>query len=186
MVISLIGFMGAGKSVAGRELASLSGFAFIDLDEEVSRICGRSPREIIEKDGESSFRTLELNVLRDVLSSVKSDTVIALGGGTVTVPESLELVLSSTVCVYLRTTAQTVADRLYNDADRPLLPSSVAGIGALMAARESIYSRAHITVDTDGLSPSEVASAVAVALQRHPASVDAIPDRARQKKMTGA
>jgi shikimate kinase len=77
----IVGFMGAGKSSVARELARHLSCEMIDLDELITAREGRTPQEIIERDGESRFRDLETVALHDALE--RSDAlIISTGGGT--------------------------------------------------------------------------------------------------------
>ena len=160
MIISLTGFMGCGKSSTGRELTLRLGAAFIDLDGEIVARSGRSIPEIFREGGEVAFRAAELEALQAVLDAAdaaQGDTVLALGGGTLTVPAARERVLARTRCVWLRTRLETIRQRLgATDASRPLF----ADAEALYAARVPIYAQAPFAVDTDGNTPAEVAEAI--------------------------
>ena len=160
MIISLTGFMGCGKSSTGREFALRLGAAFIDLDGEIVARSGRSIPEIFRDGGEAAFRAAELQALQAVLDAAdaaQGDTVLALGGGTLTVPAAREMVLARTRCVWLRTRLETIRQRLgATDASRPLF----ADAETLYAARVPIYAQAHFAVDTDGKSPAEVAEKI--------------------------
>src|SRR5207248_9678402 len=83
--IVILGFMGCGKTTVARELARQLECSFVDLDSFVTQLHGRSPAEIIQQDGEDSFREIETLALRDVLQE-KHARVIAVGGGTWTIP----------------------------------------------------------------------------------------------------
>lgn len=151
--------MGCGKSSTGRALAERLGARFVDLDAEIVARTGRSIPDIFREGGEAAFRAAELETLRDVLDGADAagDTVLALGGGTLTVPASQGLILSRTECVWLRTRLETIRERLgAADASRPLF----ADADALYAARAPIYAQAPFAVDTDGLSPAQVAGEV--------------------------
>lgn len=89
--IVITGFMAAGKTGVARALAARLGCAMIDLDEHVAARTGRTPRQIIEEDGEPRFRELETDALREVLEQNKA-RVVALGGGTWTAEENRALV----------------------------------------------------------------------------------------------
>ena len=65
--IVLIGMPGSGKSTVGN-LLHVDGFEFIDTDAEVEKRCGCSIRELIQAKGETYFRNLETEVIRDVSS----------------------------------------------------------------------------------------------------------------------
>ena len=153
--------MGCGKSSTGRELAEILGAGFIDLDELVVRREGRNIPEIF-LDGEAAFRRAEAGALASLLESHgPSPLVIALGGGTLTSPPARDLVLDRTLCVWLRTRLGTIRGRLgASDSSRPLFKDA----DRLFAERESIYSAAAFAVDTDGLTPREVALSIAALL----------------------
>ena len=173
MTISLTGFMGCGKSSTGRALAERLGARFVDLDAEIVARDGRPIPEIFRDGGEAAFRAIELETLRAVLdeaAQAPGDVVLALGGGALTLPESRELIFSRTRCVWLRTSLETIRERLgAADASRPLF----ADAEALFARRAPIYAQAPFAVDTDGLTPAEVASAILSVLTT--SSVSATP-----------
>ena len=152
--------MGCGKSSTGRKLAGRLDARFVDLDAEIVARGGRPIPEIFAEGGEAAFRAMELQTLRAVLDEADAaggDTVLAMGGGTLTVPEARELVLSRTRCVWLRTRLETVRERLgAADASRPLF----ADAEALFTDRQDTYAQAPFAVDTDGRTPEEVAAAI--------------------------
>ena len=183
--------MGCGKSTVGRELARALGCPFVDLDEYIVSCECRSIPEIFADGGEPAFRAVELQALRSVLASygtglvADSDSapgcgmtsgsgiasacslVLSLGGGTLTTPECRELIKTQCFNVYLRTSAATIRSRLGTKADakaplragRPLLRPDFEN---LLESRRPIYeSSADIIIDTDSLSPAEIASFIA-------------------------
>jgi shikimate kinase len=72
--------MGCGKSVVARALAAHLNVSFVDLDESITDRTGRTPAQLIKEDGESAFRCIETDTLREVLDAGEAG-VIALGGG---------------------------------------------------------------------------------------------------------
>ena len=68
MIISLIGFMGCGKSSVGRELSRLLCCPFMDLDDLIVQREGRAIPEIFSTDGEGAFRRMEHEALRRVVA----------------------------------------------------------------------------------------------------------------------
>src|SRR5690625_5813949 len=81
MLISLMGYMGSGKSTIGKELAKTFNYKFIDLDEFIEASENQSISEIFKNGGEIKFRKLERLYLLEILEEEKN-AVIALGGGT--------------------------------------------------------------------------------------------------------
>jgi Shikimate kinase len=162
MMIALTGFMGSGKTTVGKVLADFLGCPFMDLDDLVVKKAGKSIPDIFAQDGEPAFRQLEAQVLRKTVEKyAESTAVLALGGGAVLAPSSAALLHEKTVCIYLRASLETLLARLEGEtAGRPLADASLA---ARLAAREPIYEKtAHVVIDTDGLSPDEVADEIII------------------------
>lgn len=162
MMITLTGFMGSGKTTVGKVLADFLGCPFMDLDDLVVKKAGKSIPDIFAQDGEPAFRELEAQILRKTVAKyAESTAVLALGGGAVLAPASAALLHGKTVCIYLRATLETLLARLEGEtAGRPLADASFAG---RLASREPIYEEtAHVIVDTDGLSPDEVADEIII------------------------
>ena len=162
MMITLTGFMGSGKTTVGKVLADFLGCPFMDLDDLVVKKAGKSIPDIFAQDGEPAFRELEAQILRKTVAKyAESTAVLALGGGAVLAPASAALLHEKTVCIYLRATLETLLARLEGEtAGRPLADASLAD---RLASRESLYEKtAHVIVDTDGLSPDEVADEIII------------------------
>jgi shikimate kinase len=182
MMITLTGFMGSGKTTVGKVLADFLGCPFMDLDDLVVKKAGKSIPDIFAQDGEPAFRELEARLLRQTVEKYAESTVVlALGGGAILAPASAALLHDKTVCIYLRATLDTLLARLAGEtAGRPLLqeiPDQVgkddemtvmpgpdrASVAARLAAREPLYEEtAHVTIDTDGLTPDEVADEIII------------------------
>jgi len=79
--IFLVGFMGSGKNTVGRELAHRLSWNFKDLDALIEARESQTIPEIFTKKGEPHFRAAETNALRDLIDSLKGNTIVALGGG---------------------------------------------------------------------------------------------------------
>ena len=162
MIITLTGFMGSGKTTVGKVLADFLGCPFFDLDDVIVKKAGKSIPDIFAQDGEAAFRDLEAQLLRQqVKKYAESTVVLALGGGAVLAPASASLLHEKTVCIYLRATLDTLLARLEGEpAGRPLADASLAD---RLAAREPLYEQtAHVIIDTDGLSPDEVADEIII------------------------
>ena len=161
-MITLTGFMGSGKTTVGKVLADFLGCPFMDLDDLIVKKAGKSIPEIFAQDGEPAFRQLEARLLRQTVEKYTENTVVlALGGGAVTAPASAALLREKTVCIYLRATLETLQSRLEGEtAGRPLADASLAD---RLAAREPLYEEtAHVIIDTDGLTPDEVADEIII------------------------
>ena len=162
MMITLTGFMGSGKTTVGKVLADFLGCPFLDLDDLVVKKAGKSIPDIFTQDGEPVFRQLEAQLLRKTIEKYAEGTaVLALGGGAVLAPASASLLHEKTVCIYLRVSLETILQRLAGEtAGRPLADDALA---SRLAEREPIYEKtAHVILDTDGLSPDEVADEIII------------------------
>jgi shikimate kinase len=122
--IVITGFMGSGKTTVARALAGLLGSDAMDLDESVTRSEKRSPKEIIEQDGEDGFRETETRVLGDLLTT-NPGGVVALGGGTWTIPENRTLLAEhGAITIWLDAPFELCWNRIEASGQkRPLAPS---------------------------------------------------------------
>lgn len=98
--VILIGMPGCGKTTVGRALAEKLGRDFVDLDQEIVRRAGKPIPEIFTQEGETAFRTLESQVVRDTGS--RTGLVISTGGGVVTRRENYAPLHQNGVLLYLR------------------------------------------------------------------------------------
>ena len=154
--------MGSGKSTVGRLLADALGCPFLDLDEVIVKKAGKSIPDIFAADGEGAFRALEKTALEQTVKKYGENTaVLALGGGTVTVPGAIGLLQNKTTCIYLKASLETLLGRLEGQTEgRPLADENMA---ARLAAREPLYAQAaHVSMETDGLSPEEIADEIII------------------------
>src|SRR4051812_10890047 len=108
--VYLIGFMGAGKTTIGRQLARKLGWKFIDLDKEIEQEEKRQIAEIFQESGEPQFRVIEKRYLKQL--SYSTNAIIALGGGTYIDPQNRALTDLTGLTVWLKVSFATVADRV--------------------------------------------------------------------------
>ena len=122
--ISLIGFMGCGKSSVGKILATLlPECRLIDLDTYIEEKQGKNIPEIFNEYGEAAFRRMEREALEEIFSDKsRPRAILSLGGGTVTSEQCRQLIRQHTDCFYLRATTDTLLDNLEGHSDgRPML-----------------------------------------------------------------
>ena len=163
--VVLVGVPGAGKTTVGRLLAELMQTTFVDSDQVIEERTGKTVADIFTQDGEPAFRTLEHEVIVDLISSGQG--VIALGGGALADLATRKHVSEATAVWLVAGLAQAV-ERVGMNRNRPLLLGNVRGqLAELMTAREPIYREvANVTVDTSKLTPTEVATAIVIELQK--------------------
>jgi len=158
--IVLVGFMGTGKSTVSRLLAERLGWQRIDSDEEIERRSGKTIPELFAEGGEDYFRDVETAVL-EALMALEQPAVIATGGGAVLRETNRACMLNSSFVVALKADEAHIIARVGNDPSRPLLQGdAAANVRRLLDARRTAYDFATLSIDTTGLTPNEVCSAI--------------------------
>ena len=146
--IVLTGMPGSGKSTVGN-LLHVDGFEFIDIDAEVEKRCGCSIKELIQAKGETYFRDLETEVIRDVSS--QSCRIISTGGGAILREENVRLLRQNGKLFFL----DADLNRLQATDSRPLSDTHEK-LQKLYAERIDIYrGTAHVIVPDLGSAEAE-------------------------------
>ncbi|TSA26106.1 MAG: shikimate kinase [Bacteroidetes bacterium] len=149
--IYLIGYMTSGKSWLGKELASLTGMEFIDLDELFEERFRVSITDFFAKYGEHLFRQLERELL--LQTAGLGQGIISTGGGAPCFSNNMAFVLKSGTSIYLRMQLPDLIKRIRGiRKKRPLLkdltPSEVAAyVRNQLAEREPYYLQADYIFD---------------------------------------
>jgi shikimate kinase len=149
--IYITGFMGSGKTTAGKKLASRLKWSFIDLDHELEVAAGKSINDLFSESGEESFRKLESETLRNL--DIQKDTVISAGGGTPCFSDNMEFMNNTGIVIYLRMTPGQLRNRLSaEEGRRPLLKDITKNnllqyIEEEVSEREKYYNRASIIIN---------------------------------------
>jgi 3-dehydroquinate synthetase len=134
--VALAGFMGAGKSTVGAELARMLDRPFVDLDVEIERRAGASVVELFANVGEEGFRRIEQETAGEVLLAPEP-SVLALGGGAVLAAPTRELLAERALTVLLEVEPDVAWQRI-RDGGRPLATSEQA-FQDLFEARRVVY-----------------------------------------------
>jgi shikimate kinase len=143
--------MGSGKTTAGKKLASLLGWSFIDLDKRIEEYAGKTIPEIFSQSGEDYFRIIETQLLRNLKMCTK--TVISTGGGTPCYIDNMDYMIETGLTIYLKLTPAELRSRLsQSKAERPLIKDLdqeelTSFIKEKLAVREKWYERSDITMD---------------------------------------
>lgn len=159
MNIVLCGMMGCGKTSVAAELAKL-GYKVIDTDALIVERYG-DINGIFASRGEQYFRDIEAQITEEIAKNY-SGAVISLGGGCVLRAENVKNLKASGKIFYLRAKAETLIDRLKGDTSRPLLKGGLEErVNSILSVRSGIYEDvADFIIDTDGLSPAEIAQII--------------------------
>lgn len=170
--IILIGPSGAGKSSTGTALAGLLGWPCLDSDKHIETAAGKTIRLIFQEDGEPAFRKMENELLDSLCHSSPTGLILACGGGLPVGGESaganLEKLKALGLTIYLTASVKTLAARIEaGEAEtRPLIgrlgneAELKSRLTSLLSGRRAIYEKAHLTIDTENKTVSEVAATI--------------------------
>ena len=158
-IVYLAGFMGAGKSTVGPILANTLGWNYYDLDKVIEERLGKKIKTIFEENGETFFRHIESEVLKEL--SHNNNVIISLGGGTIVNQNNLNIIKNTGKIIYLKASIDSIYKRVAFKRDRPNLiidgeefskEKLIQKINNLFSAREKYYNQADLTIDTDNIS----------------------------------
>lgn len=158
--IVLVGFMGTGKSSAGRIVAERLGMKFIDMDDEIVRREGCAIPDIFRDRGEAAFRELERALVKELAG--QEGFVVSTGGGIVLNPENIRDFSATGLVICLTALPETVLKRVEHDTNRPLLAGGdkLQKIIELQAKRQALYDAIPAKIPTEGHRPADTADAV--------------------------
>ena len=153
--IYLVGFMGTGKTAAGKAVAKKKKLQFVDLDELIELREKRVISDIFAKYGEPYFRKVEKRVLKEV--SQEKKFVVACGGGIVLDKGNIKIMKDTGIIICLTASFQVILERTRAYRHRPLLNVSKPRkqIELLLKLRSPYYAQADKTIDTSKLSIKE-------------------------------
>jgi shikimate kinase/3-dehydroquinate synthase len=153
--LALVGFMGAGKTTLGLEVAERIGRRFLDLDRDIEQSAGSTIPEIFTRRGEEEFRELEQVAAIEVLKSEKPG-VVAMGGGAVKSPAIRKALREYALTVYVEVDPGIAWERVRGHG-RPLAQEEDA-FRALYEERQPLYREA---ADAVARSSDEIVLAAA-------------------------
>jgi shikimate kinase len=144
--VYLVGFMGAGKTTLARALGARLGWRAEDVDERIEARERRTIVEVFSRDGEPYFRSVERQVLLDLLPL--RHAVVATGGGTFADPENRALINRDGLSVWLDVPLTSLVERVPSDGRRPLAADR-AQFQQLYESRRAAYRQAHYRLDAE-------------------------------------
>jgi shikimate kinase len=108
--IFLIGYMGAGKTTIGKKLAQHMKLSFVDLDAYIEARYYKTISRIFEEIGETAFRKIECNMLREV--ALFENVLISTGGGTPCFHDNMSFMNKTGQTIYLKVSPAELTERL--------------------------------------------------------------------------
>lgn len=159
--IVLIGFMGSGKTVVGKELAKRLKLQFKDTDSLIEERLGQKITAIFADKGENFFRDMESQIIDELTGF--DNQVISCGGGAILRNENVNYLKKNGILVYLKAPFELLYDRIKSSTNRPLLRTAEPEQQAkkLWQAREKVYEGvADLNVDTSRKSVDEIVLAI--------------------------
>jgi len=164
--IALIGLRGAGKSTLGSKLAGESKIPFIELDREIEKDMGMPLAEIFSLYGQSGYRAIERRTLEKVLNE-QERAVLSVGGGMVSEKETFDYLLSNCYTVWIKAQPEEHMSRVMAQGDFRAMAGSgqaMEDLRRILEAREPLYAKADMHLDTSGSSVEESFSKLKAAL----------------------
>ncbi len=155
--LALVGLRGAGKTTLGGALADALRLPFVELDREIEREAGISLSEVFSLYGQLGYRRIERRCLERIIASDKQ-LVIAVGGGIVSEPETYDLLLANCFTVWIKAPPAEHMARVVAQGDlRPMQGHAEAmeDLNRILTAREPLYRKADVTLDTAGERPEQ-------------------------------
>jgi shikimate kinase len=166
--IVFVGFMGTGKTTIATQTARALKMRYVSVDDLIEKREKRTINEIFTTDGESYFRDVESEIVREL--SGQDGLVIDTGGGVVIREENIAALKSGGTVICLTADEDAVMERTKKYKHRPLLnvEDPKGRIRALLAKRSPLYAKADHCIDTGKLTVRQaVAAVVAIAEGTH-------------------
>ncbi|MCF0210347.1 MAG: shikimate kinase [Bacteroidales bacterium] len=160
MRLFLIGYMYCGKSTIGKKLARMLNYEFLDTDNLVEDLVGKTVEEIFKDKGETFFREKESEVLEALKK--KDNIVVATGGGLPCKNNNISTIKQLGKSIYLILTPSQILSRaIKSKRVRPLLADKndeekLNYISDTLKERESFYKQADISISALSLTNFEL------------------------------
>ena len=148
--ICIIGLMGSGKSIIGKDLSKKLKLKFYDTDKIIEQKAKKSINEIFSEEGESYFREIEENICIELLNL--NNCVISLGGGSIINKKIRNVIKQNSYSIYLQVKINNLLERLKSSKKRPLLNKNLDNretLENLYHKRRKFYENADFIVNND-------------------------------------
>ena len=159
MNIVLIGYRGTGKSTVAAILGKTLGMTVLNMDNMITERAGMSVPEIVKVSGWEAFRDIESEIAAEMTS--RDNCIIDAGGGAILRNENVKNLKKNSKVILLTASVATIVKRIQSNDDRPSLTgdrSFTMEVSQVLEERRQKYcAAADLTVDTDNLTPRDVA-----------------------------
>ena len=149
--ICIMGLMGSGKTIIGKDLSKYLNLNFYDTDKEIELKTNKKISEIFEEKGELYFRDIEEKVCIEILSN--DNCVISLGGGSIISKKIRKIIKKNSYSIYLQVTLNNLLNRLKFSRKRPLLNNNSNKseiMRKLLKDRQKYYEKADLIIKNNG------------------------------------
>jgi XRE family transcriptional regulator, aerobic/anaerobic benzoate catabolism transcriptional regulator len=165
--VALIGLRGAGKSTLGLQLGQQWDIPFIELDREIEKDTGMPLGEIFSLYGQTGYRAIERRSLERVLLE-QERAILSVGGGVVSEKETYDYLLSNCYTVWIKARPEEHMARVIAQGDLRAIAGgnqAMDDLRRILEAREPLYRKADMYLDTSGDSAEESFVKLKAALQ---------------------
>lgn len=166
--ISIVGFMGSGKTTVGQELSRMVAMDLIDIDKVIEDRTKMTISQIFSAHGEAYFRELEQKTVEELYQD-DNTIVFCSGGGVVLDNRNVEIMKKNGVVIWLKASASVIYKRISKETTRPLLNDaiSVEKIEHMLSTRLPLYENAaDMVIETDNKTAEEVSLEIVKKLMR--------------------
>ena len=149
--ICIMGFMGSGKSIIGKDLSKKLNLKFYDTDKEIELKTNKKISTIFKEEGESYFRDIEEKVCSEILTI--NNCVISLGGGSIISKKIRQIIKKNSYSIYLQVKLNNLQNRLKFSKKRPLLNKNMNNseiLKYIFKERQKYYEKADLIINNDG------------------------------------
>ncbi|MBV1924151.1 MAG: shikimate kinase [Flavobacteriaceae bacterium] len=172
MRIVLIGYMGSGKTVVGKQISETLGYPFLDLDHLIETNEKKKISKIFSEKGEIYFRRKEIEALKETISTSEK-MILSTGGGTPCYGDTMNYLNNNNevVTIYLKASLDVLTDRLFKEkANRPLIAHTQDKsqlndfIRKHLFERAFYYNQASLVITVDEKTISEINEEIIIKL----------------------
>lgn len=167
--VALVGIRGAGKSTLGSRLGQEMNIPFVELDGEIEKDTGMPLGEIFSLYGQTGYRAIEKRLLDRVLQE-HEHAILSVGGGVVSEKETYDYLLSNCYTVWIKARPEEYMARVIAQGDLRVMGGSdqaMEDLRRILEAREPLYRKADLYLDTSGHSADESLAELKAALQKN-------------------